>query len=137
MVMRTPGGASVSFSADEGLVDRFDGWVEDSQYDNRSEALRTIMSQTVEQPVDRGTPLVPPTDERLSTAYVRLVDAANRNGIVRDDFAKTVVSSALSMSKQEVEPVVLRKLRERNYLRRQADLYGYVAWEIVGWSDDS
>jgi hypothetical protein len=86
--MQTPGGASVSFQADEELVENFDEWVEQSQYGNRSEALRTLMAQASDSDPDTGTPLVPPSEDRLATAYKRLCDYANQNGVVRHDAAK-------------------------------------------------
>jgi Arc/MetJ-type ribon-helix-helix transcriptional regulator len=134
--MQTAGGASVSFQADERLVDSFDDWVEDSTYDSRSEALRQLMAEASESTPDTGTPLAPPSEERLATAYERLCDYANRNGWVRDEAAKSGLASVLNLGKSEVQHAVLKKLSRRGYVRRQNNVYGDASWKIVGWDDD-
>lgn len=134
--MQTAGGASVSFQANEDLVENFDEWVDASEYSSRSEALRKLMAQASDSDPDTGTPLVPPREERLATAYKRLCDYANQNGIVRDEAAKSGLASVLNLGKTEIQYAVLRKLCRRGYLRRRNNIYGDSAWKIVGWSDD-
>jgi hypothetical protein len=135
VVIETAGGASVSFQADETLVENFDDWVEQSQYGSRSEALRTLMAQASDSTPDSGTPLVPPTEERLATAYKRLCDYANQNGVVRHEAAKSGLASVLNLNKGEIYHAVLKKLHRRNYLRSKGNIYGDRAWIIVGWDD--
>lgn len=125
---------TVTFKADAELVEQFDDWIESSEYSSRSEAMRELIAQAADGPADYHTPRQPPAEDRLATAYRRLCGAATGNGVVRDDSAKTVVSSALSIPKKEVVPTVLKKLCRRGYLRRNGNVYGDVSWHVIGWS---
>ncbi|ACV46627.1 ribbon-helix-helix domain-containing protein [Halomicrobium mukohataei] len=131
--MQTAGGASVSFSADDDLVDAFDSWVEESQYGSRSEALRTLMAQTCDTEHDNTTPLAPPQDDRLGTAYKRLCEHASPEGYVRGSVALTLLASVLNIPKSEIRTQVLRKLHKRGYLRRQNNVYGDTSYQLMGW----
>lgn len=126
----------VKFRANESLVDDFDDWVENSEYSSRNEALETLVGNVVESGEDLGTPLVPPSEPRLSRAYKRLCMAANQSGVVRAKTARRACSGGShNLAKDEVEPLLLRPLQERGYLRRLGNIHGDCAWKLVGWSD--
>lgn len=127
----------VKFRADEPLVEAFDEWVEDSEYASRNEALETLVGNVVEDGEELGTPLIPPRKSRLSRAYKRLCMAANQNGVIRAKTARRACAGGpQNLSKDEVEPLLLRPLQDRGYLRRLANVHGDYAWKLVGWSDD-
>jgi len=133
--MNPSGNATVSLQADSGLVDDFDEWVAGSDYSNRSEALRALMRDAAERPTDHDTPLRPPVEEDLEKSYRVLCDLANKDGIVRDKTAKSVLASRLGIDQNEVMPMILKKLHRRNYLRRQSNLQGSVTWKLNGWEE--
>lgn len=133
MTLNQSGNATVSLQASPDLVDQFDEWVADSEYANRSEALRQLMREAAEAPTLRGTPLVPPSDDQLATAYQRLCAVANDDGIVRSKTADSVLAAMLGVSATEVESLVLKPLQERRYIFQRSDVYGNHAWKINGW----
>lgn len=127
----------VKFRADESMVDAFDEWVEESEYSSRNEALETLVGNVVESGEQLGTPLVPPSEARLSRAYKRLCMAANRAGVVRAKTARRACAGGPNnLGKDEVDPLLLRPLHERGYISRLANVQGDTAWKLVGWSDD-
>jgi hypothetical protein len=122
-------------------LEAFDEWVSESdRFSNRSHAIRQIMKDAID---GNGTtpdsaPLVPPSEEILRDAYVRLCQHAglvgSRNGVIGDATAKRVVSGGShNLGKGEVFGNVLRPLAERGYLRQKSNVYGHTAWKIVGY----
>lgn len=124
----------VKFRAEGELVEDFDEWVEASDHDNRATALRHVMRRCLGGPDIERAPLVPPTDERLRTAYLCLVDAANGDGYIPHNLALVELASATG-ERQERVGRYTQKLRERNYLLRKGNIYGRHAWKLVGWED--
>lgn len=125
-----------SIRAHEGLLDAFDEFVAESSHDSRTDALRSMMRQAVDSEPESQTPLDPPEDDRLALGYQKLCRCASENGMVRPKSAESLLASALNVSKSEVKPTVLRPLANRGYLICHSNLYGHVAWEIVGWNDE-
>jgi hypothetical protein len=125
----------VKFRANESMVDAFDEWVEESEYGSRNEALETLVGNIVEDGDELGTPLIPPSESRLSRAYKRLCMAANQNGIVRSRTARRACAGGPNnLGKDEVEPLLLRPLHKRGYISRLANVQGDTAWQITGWT---
>jgi Arc/MetJ-type ribon-helix-helix transcriptional regulator len=123
----------IRFRAEETLVETFDNWVEGSDYGSRSEALRAAMRQTAGEGDPQRAPLVPPAEEPLRTAYIKLCDVANADGVVRHDIAEEELATTLGKRKQTVNHMVLGKLRSRGYLHRSANVYGDRSWSLTGW----
>ena len=122
----------VKIHADEEIVDNFD---EGSEYDNRSEALRSLMVEASSQSAEtHQTPLSPPDHDDLATAYRRLASVANRDGVVRRGTAQTVLTSVLNITKSEVGPMFLKPLTKRGSLQMQGNTYGDVSYKLAGWS---
>lgn len=118
----------------EDLLEEFDEWVEHSDHDSRSKAVRALIRDAVESPPDTQTPLQPPTEERLAAAYRKLCLAASRDGIVKHETAiRICAGGSENLSKGEVTDLVLRPLQRRGYLTREGNLYGEHAWRIVRW----
>jgi hypothetical protein len=130
------GDATVSLKADEELVDSFDEWVEGSRFDSRSAALRGLMRDATDRPLDTGTPLVPPDDELLGESYRKLCRASTGDGVIKHERARRVLAGGPeNLSKSDVLDMVLRPLHRRGYLLRRANLYGATAWKLVGWDE--
>jgi hypothetical protein len=121
----------VKFRADEQLVGEFDNSIGDQ---NRSEKLRELMQEVVGGPSADDTPLMPPTDETLAEAYRHLCDVANRDGIIREDTALSVLSSRLGRSKTEIRHTVLKNLDGDGYLIPRHSYSGRNgrAWKLSG-----
>lgn len=130
-------GATVSASGvPEELIAEFDDWWEQSDYDSRSQAIRGVMREAVDGPVETTTPLVPPDEDRLEWGYRKLCAAANGSGVIKTKRAKRVCSNGPeNLTKEEVPDLVLHPLRRRGYVRRLSNLYGAESWAIVGWED--
>jgi len=127
-----------SIRVHEDDLEAFDEWVENSEYADRTKALRGLMREAANgRPSSDLMPLVPPSEERLAVAYRKLCQAAYPNGIVQPSTAERVAANGPeNLSKQEVLPLVLRPLDERGYLNQLTDpVYGRTAWRIVGWED--
>jgi len=122
----------VRFRAGQALVETFDDWVEDSEHSSRSEALRHAMRRLMGGADTGRAPLVPPTDDRLRTAYLRLVDVANADGIVTHDLALNVLATTLG-EQQQVVTRPIGDLSEMGYLRQKTNAYGGHAWKLTGW----
>ncbi|MFC7131662.1 MULTISPECIES: ribbon-helix-helix domain-containing protein [Salinibaculum] len=123
----------VRFRAEATLLDAFDEWVDESEYGSRSEALRAAMRQTAGAGHPDQTPLVPPADEPLRTAYIKLCDVANADGVIRHDIAEQELSTILGKRKRTVNHMILGKLRDRGYLNHVANVYGDRSWGLTGW----
>lgn len=119
----------------EPLIEQFDHWVQDSEYANRSEAIRKLMARAINGR-DSAAPLDPPREEPLGKAYLLLVDIANHDGVIPHEIAVTELSTKLGKRKKIVERSVIQKLRERGYLRQSANLYGERSWSLRGWDDE-
>jgi len=124
--------AQVKFRADEGLLEQFDEYAEEN-HDSRSEALRYAMRRCLGAADDDVAPLYPPADDPLRTAYLRLVDIANADGVIRHDYAVAELNTLLGKRETTIERAVLRKLRSRGYLRQIANVYGGRSWALRGW----
>ena len=124
----------VKVRADEELVDDFDEWVEASEHDNRAAALRHAMRRCLGAADIERAPLVPPSDSRLRTAYLCLVDAANADGIVTGALARAELGTNLGATEPVVQQTI-RRLHDYGYLRRRTNVYGTEAWALNGWDD--
>lgn len=132
---------SPSVRIHEDDLEAFDEWVSESdRFQNRSHAIRHLMKDAAQgNSVDPdATPLVPPTEEILRDAYVRLCQhcslVGKTDGVVSDKTAKRVVSGGShNLSKDEVFGNVLRPLAKRGYIRQKSNVYGHTAWKIVGY----
>jgi len=124
-----------SFSLPSDVWDEFEE-IADERDSSRSEMIRQFVKDCVREPDEPDTPLFPPADDRLATAYKRLVALSNDDGVARDQHAKSVLGSVLGISKEEVEPVVLLDLQRRGYVRRLSNLYGRTSWKLVGWNSE-
>jgi len=127
-----------SIRVHENLLDEFDEWVDQSEYDGRSAAVRAFMKQATGGTPEGLTPLQPPTEDRLADAYRNLCKAGYPNGKVREQTALRLCSGGPNgIEKSEVPHMVLHPLRRRGYLQRWNGHPGQrtpqVVWEIVGW----
>lgn len=135
--MNDSGNATVSASVPSPILEEFDEWVEKSDYESRSEALREVMRDASGGSAHFETPLRPPTEEDLEWAYRRLCQVASQHGVVRGDTAKRVCSGGRpGYSKEEAQALLIHKLHRRNYIRQISDSQGRnTAWKLVGWSE--
>jgi Arc/MetJ-type ribon-helix-helix transcriptional regulator len=118
----------------EDLLESFDEWVEDSEHDSRSKAIRALMREAVDDSPEAATPLQPPAEERLAAPYRKLCRAASRDGLVPHQTALRVCAGGPeNLSKGEVTDLVLRPLQRRGYLTREGNIYGESAWRLVRW----
>lgn len=124
----------VRYRVDADLLESYDAWVDESDHESRSAALRQAMRRDINGGTTRKTPRVPPTDnETLHVAYLKLCDIANADGVIRHDLAEEELSTTLGKRKQAVRHQVLGKLRNRGYLARAANVYGDRSWKLRGW----
>jgi len=118
----------------EDLLSTFDEWVEESEHDSRSKAIRALMREAVDDSPAAATPLQPPAEERLAAPYRKLVKATLRDGLVPHQMALRVCAGGPeNLSKSEVPDLVLRPLQRRGYLSRECNIYGEAAWRLVRW----
>ena len=122
----------VKFRAEETLLEQFDEYAE-TNHDSRAEALRHAMRLCLGAASDDTAPLYPPTDEPHRTAYLRLVDIANPEGIIRHEYALRELSTLLGKPTETVNHAVLKKLQRRGYLAGVSNVYGDRHWKLRGW----
>jgi hypothetical protein len=123
----------VKFRADAELVEQLDNQTGDR---NRSDVLRELIRDRVESDESEDTPLVPPTDETLRTAYLALCEVANRSGVVRWDAGLSVLSSRLGLGKKEIEHIVIKKLHRAGYISRLSSFdQSDRAMRLNGWDE--
>lgn len=129
-----------SIRGPEDLFDDFDEWVEASDFEDRSKAVRALMRDAMGgAPQSDLMPLRPPKEEALAGAYRRLCRAAYPDGQVRESIAKRVAVRGHpdNLSGEDAVPLVLAPLRRRGYLQRRtghaAQRRPLTVWAIVGW----
>lgn len=115
-------------------LERFEAYVDQSD-ESKSAVIRDGIDAVTTGEVDtESTPLRPPTEDRLAWAYDRLCKVANADGIVSGESARRVCSGGpQNISKKETTDLILKPLRRRGYIRRQANIYGDEAYQLVGW----
>jgi Arc/MetJ-type ribon-helix-helix transcriptional regulator len=123
----------VRFRAEEELLAAYDEAVEESDFDSRSEALRSGMRTFIGAEYSGKTPLEPPKEEPLRTTYIKLCEVANADGVIRHDIAEQELSTMLGKRKRTVNHMILGKLRSRGYLHHVANVYGDRSWGLTGW----
>lgn len=131
-----------SIRGPEGLFDEFDEWIESSDYDDRSKAIRAFMKDAIGgAPESDLTPLEPPREEPLADAYRRLCRAGYPDGKVRKTVAERVAVKGHpeNLGTDDAPALVLHPLRRRGYLRcwngHPAQRTPLTVWEIVGWDE--
>jgi hypothetical protein len=124
----------VKFRADEGLVEEFDAFIENSdEYEHRSTGLKAAMRRMLGDADESDAPREPPADEELRTAYMALVGLANYAGIIPHKIATNELSTRLGKSQELVERTVLAELRSRGYLAHKTTWNSsYRAWKLRG-----
>ena len=125
----------VRFRVDEELLDQYDRWVTDSELSSRSEALRTSMRKTIAGGSLAEYPQEPPRDDEvLRTAYVKLYELCNADGVIRHDLAVSELASVLGKRKKVVEHMVLEKLSNRGYIGQTVSFaQNERSWKLRGW----
>lgn len=128
----------LKFRVHENIVDQLDEFVEDSeQYEYRSEALRDAVGRLLGAAETSHAPLQPPTEDQLRTAYLRLVEIANYDGIIPHNVAVEELATTLGKSQRVVEHQVIKKLRQRNYVAQKISFGGNDrAWKLRGINND-
>jgi len=119
----------VRFRADEDLLDAFDEWVDGSEYDSRSAALRGGMRRLMGAASIQETPLDPPSDEPARTVYLQLVELANHDQIVRHKLAVTKLATLVGEDQTLVNRW-LHHLSDRGYLKHKTNVYNQRAWKL-------
>ena len=123
----------VRVRVDEELLETYDDAVEESDFGSRSEALRSGMREFIGADYGGSTPLEPPKEEPLRTAYIKLCELANADGVIRHDIAENELSTMLGKRARTVNHSVLGKLRSRGYLHHVANVYGDRSWGLTGF----
>ena len=135
--MNSEGGrATISLRLDGDLTERLDDWWEESdKFDSRSDAIRHAIREAIDGPPASETPMQPPQDDPdLERAYKRMYRAANTDGILPKHAAVRIAvqGSRQNLSKEEANPMILRPLKKRGYIRELGDWHGNTAIKLNG-----
>jgi Arc/MetJ-type ribon-helix-helix transcriptional regulator len=106
---------TVSLRTNKEIVEKADKAIEEStQYDSRSDFLRTQLQNVAETETNQSWE--PPEDETLETAYRALLTISNKDGIVRERYAKRRLAAETNTHKKDVRPEILTKLENMAYI---------------------